>query len=183
MRINYETTYETDQLLIRHFLLDDAEMCMESWGKDVNLGKYIINYPMKEISQMKKFVRGMSEQINCWLLIEKKRNEIVGYITIDIPYEPLKVGEVGYIIGEKYQGNKYSYEALKCLLHVYFTDFDLDLIEAKYNSSNKASASILHRLGFKQEALLRDRRMNFLTGEKSDMVICSITKNEFEAQN
>ena len=74
---------------------------------------------MKEISQMKKFVRSMSEQINCWLLIEKKRNEIVGYITIDIPYEPLKVGEVGYIIGEKYQGNKYSYEALKCLLHVY----------------------------------------------------------------
>lgn len=114
---------------------------------------------------------------------DRKRNEIVGYITIDIPYEPLKVGEIGYIIGEKYQGNKYSYEALKCLLHVYFTDFDLDLIEAKYNSSNKASANILHRLGFKPEALLRDRRMNFLTGEKSDMVICSITKNEFEAQN
>ena len=30
MRTNYETTCETDRLLIRHFLLDDAEMCMES---------------------------------------------------------------------------------------------------------------------------------------------------------
>lgn len=172
--------YETDRLIMRHFLPDDVEKCMESWGKDTNLGRYIIGYPMMDIVQMKNFVEGMSKQKNAWVLVEKESNDIVGYVTFDIPYEPLKVGEVGYVIGEKYQGNKYSYEALKYLLHIYFTEYGLYLIEAKYNASNKASEQILQRLGFKKEAVLRGRRMNFLTGERNDMVICSIDRKEMD---
>lgn len=126
-------------------------------GKDTNLGRYIIGYPMTDIVQMKNFVEGMSKQKNAWVLVEKESSDIVGYVTFDIPYEPLKVGEVGYVIGEKY---------------------GLCLIEAKYNASNKASEQILQRLGFKKEAVLRGRRMNFLTGERNDMVICSIDGKE-----
>ena len=170
--------YETDILIMRHFSPDDVEKCMDSWGKDTNLGRYIIGYPMTDIVQMKNFVEAMSRQKNAWVLIEKESNDIVGYVTFDIPYELLKVGEVGYVIGEKYQGNKYSYEALKYLLQIYFTEYGLYLIEAKYNASNKASEQILQRLGFKKEAVLRGRRMNFLTGERNDMVICSIDREE-----
>lgn len=155
--------YETDRLIMRHFLPDDVEKCMESWGKDTNLGRYIIGYPMMDIVQMKNFVEGMSKQKNAWVLVEKESNDIVGYV-----------------IGEKYQGNKYSYEALKYLLHIYFTEYGLYLIEAKYNASNKASEQILQRLGFKKEAVLRGRRMNFLTGERNDMVICSIDRKEMD---
>lgn len=155
--------YETDRLIMRHFLPDDVEKCMESWGKDTNLGRYIIGYPMMDIVQMKNFVEGMSKQKNAWVLVEKESNDIVGYV-----------------IGEKYQGNKYSYEALKYLLQIYFTEYGMYLIEAKYNASNKASEQILQRLGFKKEAVLRGRRMNFLTGERNDMVICSIDRKEMD---
>lgn len=155
--------YETDRLIMRHFLPDDVEKCMESWGKDTNLGRYIIGYPMTDIVQMKNFVEGMSKQKNAWVLVEKESNDIVGYV-----------------IGEKYQGNKYSYEALKYLLQIYFTEYGMYLIEAKYNASNKASEQILQRLGFKKEAVLRGRRMNFLTGERNDMVICSIDRKEMD---
>lgn len=155
--------YETDRLIMRHFLPDDVEKCMESWGKDTNLGRYIIGYPMTDIVQMKNFVEGMSKQKNAWVLGEKESNDIVGYV-----------------IGEKYQGNKYSYEALKYLLQIYFTEYGMYLIEAKYNASNKASEQILQRLGFKKEAVLRGRRMNFLTGERNDMVICSIDRKEMD---
>lgn len=155
--------YETDRLIMRHFLPDDVEKCMESWGKDTNLGRYIIGYPMTDIVQMKNFVESMSRQKNAWVLVEKESNDIVGYV-----------------IGEKYQGNKYSYEALKYLLQIYFTEYGLYLIEAKYNASNKASEQILQRLGFKKEAVLRGRRMNFLTGERNDMVICSIDRKEMD---
>lgn len=155
--------YETDRLIMRHFLPDDVEKCMESWGKDTNLGRYIIDYPMTDIVQMKNFVESMSRQKNAWVLVEKESNDIVGYV-----------------IGEKYQGNKYSYEALKYLLQIYFTEYGLYLIEVKYNASNKASEQILQRLGFKKEAVLRGRRMNFLTGERNDMVICSIDRKEMD---
>lgn len=76
---------------------------------------------------MKNFAEFMSKQRNAWLLIEKKSRDAVGYVTVDIPYEILKIGEVGYVIGEKYQGNAYAAEALRFLLHMYFTERDLYL--------------------------------------------------------
>lgn len=170
---------ETDRLIIRHFLPDDAEACMESWGRDADLRRYIVYYPMTDISQMRSFVKNMSAQKNAWLLIEKKSNQTVGYVTIDIPYESLKIGEVGYVIGKKYQGDAYTYEALKFLLNMYFTKYDLYLIEAKYNESNIASGKILEKLGFKKEAVLRGRRIDGITMERNDMVVCSMTKNEY----
>lgn len=173
--------YETDRLIIRKFRADDAKKCMESWGRDTGLGRYILGYPMTDLRQMENFVRSLSEQKHAWVLIEKGSSDIVGYVTFDIPYESLKIGEVGYVIGEKYQGHHYSYEALNYLLQVYFTDYDLYLIEAKYNASNIASEKILCRLGFKKEAVLRGRRINMSTGERNDMVICSINREEMES--
>ena len=43
------------------------------------------------------------EQLMNWVLEEKKSGNIIGYITVDIPYDLLKVGELGYVIAEKYQ--------------------------------------------------------------------------------
>ena len=36
----------TNRLTIRNFLSDDTEKCLEGWGRDAGLGKYIIGYPM-----------------------------------------------------------------------------------------------------------------------------------------
>lgn len=132
---------------------------------------------------MKNFAEFMSKQRNAWLLLEKKSRDAVGYVTMDIPYEILKIGEAGYVVGEKYQGNAYAAEALRFLLHMYFTERDLYLVEARYNASNIASSKVLDRLGFKKEAILRGRRMDGITMERNDMVVCSLTKEEFLREN
>jgi hypothetical protein len=47
---------ETERLRIRNFTSEDSKRCFESWGKDKDLGKYIILYPMSEVSQMESLV-------------------------------------------------------------------------------------------------------------------------------
>ena len=64
--------YETDRLIMRHFSPDDVEKCMDSWGKDTNLGRYIIGYPMTDIVQMKNFVEAMSRQKMLGFSLKKK---------------------------------------------------------------------------------------------------------------
>lgn len=59
-----------------------------------------------------------------------------------------------------------------------FQKESLHLIEAKYNANNIASEKLLERLHFTKECVLRDRRMDLLTGEKCDMVICSLKDSE-----
>ena len=52
--------YETERLCIRHFDPADVDSCYKGWGKDEQLGKFIVGYPMpKEI--MKSFVATMVE--------------------------------------------------------------------------------------------------------------------------
>ena len=39
---------ETERLRIRNFVSEDSKSCFESWGKDKDLGKYILpNLPKK----------------------------------------------------------------------------------------------------------------------------------------
>lgn len=171
--------FETKRLRIRNFKMDDAQKCYESWGQDKNLRRYILIYPMTELSQMESFVRGLMENENAWLLEEIETGNVVGYVTVDIPYDILKIGEVGYVIAEKYHRKGYAYEALSGIVRKYFDERDLYLIEAKYNENNIASENLLNKLGFKVDACLRERRMDGITGERNNLIVCSLKKEEF----
>lgn len=58
---------ETERLRIRNFTSEDSKHCFESWGKDKNLGKYIILYPMSEVSQMESLVSSLEKNKHAWV--------------------------------------------------------------------------------------------------------------------
>ena len=111
--------FATERLRIRNFVTEDSKSCFESWGQDKSLGKYIILYPMNDVSQMESLVNSLVNNKNAWVLEEKITGDVIGYITVDIPYELLKIGELGYVIAEKYKHCGYAYEALTCLIKRY----------------------------------------------------------------
>ena len=53
------------------------------------------------------------------------------------------------------------------------------MLEAKYNISNMASGNLLKKLGFQIDGELRNRRIDIASGERKNLVICSITKEDF----
>ena len=116
---------ETNRLLIRNFVAEDTHSCLEGWGKDKKLGKYILGYPTEE-KQMEAF------------------------------------------------------EALQCIIQEYLVKRDMYMLEAKYNISNMASGNLLKKLGFQFDGELRNRRIDIASGERKNLVICSITKEELE---
>lgn len=169
---------ETKRLLIRNFNLHDIDACYQSWGQDKALGRYILNYPMTDRQQMAGLVQGFLTNKDAWVVLDKRLGAVVGCITIDVPYSPLKIGELGYIIGEKYQKQGYASEAAECIVREYLFHRGFELLEAKCNETNHASRKLLEKLGFLTEAKLRGRRMDLMTGERSDLVIASITRGE-----
>lgn len=172
---------ESTRLLLRNFIESDAKSCFENFGKDKNLGRFIPLFPMKGANEMEQFVKTLIPNHNAWIIIEKSTQQAVGYITVDIPYPQLKIGEIGYVIGEKFQKNGYASEAVNVILYEYLLNRDLYMIEAKYNEHNIASANLLGNMGFHQDGRLRDRRIDLVSGDRNDLVICSMTKNEYIA--
>lgn len=172
---------KTDRLNLRNFEITDAKTCYNNWGQDLSLGKFIAIYPMKNIQEMDLFVTAMVKNKDSWVICLKDGTP-VGYVSMDIPYPQLGVGEIGYVIGEKFQRNGYAKEAVSAVIKEYLINRDLHLIEAKCNEDNKASQQLLNKIGFLEEARLRDRRTDFDSGIKKDVLIFSITKNEFRDQ-
>ncbi|WP_054740395.1 GNAT family N-acetyltransferase [Cellulosilyticum ruminicola] len=144
---------------------DDFGVAAFWWRRNEGLGRYIIIYSMKDVSQMKALVSGLARNEDAWLLEDKETGNVIGYVIVDIPYDILRIGEIAYVIAERYQKCGYAYEATNYIVR-------------KYNETNVASGKLLNKLGFRIEATLRGRRIDGLSGERNNMVICSITKDE-----
>ena len=171
--------YETERLCIRHFDSVDADSCYKGWGQDEQLGKFILGYPMNK-ETMKSFVMTMAENENAWVIVEKKSGQCIGYMTVDIPYPQLAIGEIGYVIGEHFQRKGYAYEAVSELLRIYFKEKSMYMMEAKYNVNNVSSEKLLKKLGFVTDGILRHRRIDLQTGQRCDLVVCSLCWDEYE---
>lgn len=46
--------------------------------------------------QMQSFVNALADNENAWLITEKQSGACIGYVTMDIPYPQLAIGEIGY---------------------------------------------------------------------------------------
>lgn len=171
--------YETERLCIRHFDLADVDSCYKGWGQDEQLGKFIVGYPMAK-ETMESFVMAMAGNENAWVIAEKKSGQCIGYMTVDIPYPQLAIGEIGYVIGEHFQRKGYAYEAVSEVLYIYFKEKSLYMMEAKYNINNFLSKKLLKKLGFVTDGILRNRRIDLKTGLRCDLVVCSICRDKYE---
>lgn len=174
-----EKILETERLRMRNFHKSDVAACWESWGQDESLGKYIALYPMAELRQMENLVQEFLTNADAWVIAEKVAERIVGYITVDIPYRQLGVGEIGYVIAEKYQKQGYASEAVNRILAEYLVSQGLYMIEARCNETNHASLNLLEKTGFRVDGRLRGRRMDLLTGERNDLIVVSVTREEY----
>ena len=90
----------------------------------------------------------------------------------------LRIGEIGYVIGEKWHGKGYGTEAVKKMISEYLSKDRRYLIEAKCNIDNKPSLNLLEKVGFIKDGVLRKRRIDKNTGEYRDLVVYSIITNE-----
>lgn len=175
---------ETNRLILREFKESDVKGCFVHFGQDKELGRFLPMYPVENEYAMKELICGFIKAYDMgayiWLIEEKNSQEPIGYVTVDVPYRQLGVGEIGYLLGEKYQGKGYAKEAVQAVITFMFQKEGLYLIEAKYNENNCASGKLLERLHFVKEGVLRDRRIDFQTQERCSLVICSLKKEEHE---
>ena len=88
--------------------------------------------------------------------------------------------EIGYWIGKPFWNNGYCTEAARAVVAYGFDVLGLERIFAHYLARNPASGRVLIKLGMQQEGLLRRHRRKF--GRYEDLIVCGITKAEWQKQ-
>ena len=80
-----------------------------------------------------------------------------------------KSAEIGYWLGEDYQGRGIATEAVRALVPVAFEQFAIIRLQAGVFSANKASMRVLEKCGFAKEAVHRNAIVK--TGTVMDEVL------------
>ncbi len=170
----------TDRLTLRNFHSDDTPFLYkirsdEKIAESAGIRRHC------DLSETKKLMADIEKALNDgtgieWVLCLKEDNTPVGYAGIWKITKEHNKGELGYALRQGYTGKGYMAEALKKILNFGFNKLKLHRLEANTDSKNTNSIKLLKKLGFKQEAFLRDDY--FLNGKYSSSVIFSKLENE-----
>jgi RimJ/RimL family protein N-acetyltransferase len=140
---------ETNRLIIREFLADDAEGIFEL-NSNADVMKYTGAPLMQNIAQATDFIANYKEYdlygYGSWACIEKATANFIG--AFGLRYLPQKsTTGMGGLFLPQFWGKGYATEVAQACINYGFEKLGLDEIIALAAEDNKASVTVMKRLG------------------------------------
>lgn len=186
MKLLGTKTLETERLILRKYKLDDVNDMYENWGTDPKCNIYL-PWELHENKEETKnviinWIKSYDTDKFNWIIELKKDKIAIGGINVVRLNKKNNICEIGYCIGSKFWNKGYTTEALKRIIEYLFEECELYLIEADHHKSNIASGKVMEKSGMIKECELRTRAFNRETNELENLVVYSITKDEYFKQ-
>ncbi|MEZ0577500.1 GNAT family N-acetyltransferase [Nocardioides sp. MH1] len=152
----------TPRLALRPHRPDDLEDLL-AFHSDPEVVRYI-PWPVRDREATRaaldvKLGQGVLDGPDQWLVLAVEVREtgvVIGEVLLKWASAEHRSGELGFAFGRAHHGQGYAAEAAEAVLRLGFEDLDLHRITAVCVEGNVASARLLRRLGFEQEARLVD---------------------------
>lgn len=172
---------ETKRLILRNFKYEDITDYL-NFFKDEALQKYLggILIP-KDYDDAKRWVDNMNGRcfkgklVITWGIESKVDHQVIGRLDLG-GFVRKSMAEISCYLAKEYWGKGFMAEANNAVLKYGFLELGLHRIQAAILPENERSRKLIHKLGFKQEGLLR----KYAYGKEfSDVVMYSILKEEY----
>lgn len=177
-------TIETERLLLRKFIFEDAEEMFTNWINDkevqFNYGEPIYETldSVKEI--LRQWISSYSRNDTYrWAIILKENNMNIGQIafcSMDLIHN---YADIEYCISRNYQGKGYATEALNAIIEFTFTQTGLNRLQAFHRGNNVASGRVLQKSGMIYEGTLRQSFYYQDKNEYDERIYYGIIKTDY----
>jgi RimJ/RimL family protein N-acetyltransferase len=151
---------ETNRLLLRHFRDSDLQEFL-SYRSDPLVAQYQgwdVPYEREKglafIDEMKNAISGTPGKWFQAAIELKSKKILLGDCAFHIMASDVRQAYIGITLARPSWGKGYGEEASRGLLDYLFLELNLHRVVAEVDVNNLASATLLKRLGFRQEALL-----------------------------
>ena len=156
---------ETERLILRKFVIEDAAAMYKNWASDEEVTKYLTwpAHSSEEISRIvtEDWVNAYSEEnFYQWAIVLKDIEEPIGSMSVVHMDEDISMVHVGYCIGRNWWNKGITSEALKAVIAFFFDVVDVNRIEAKHDLQNPNSGKVMKKCGMKYEGTLRQSDRN-----------------------
>ena len=152
---------ETERLILRRGVKEDAGAMFRNWAGDPEVTKYLTwpTHTGEDVSAMvlEDWVK-RCEQPDCylWVIELKELGEIIGSISVvNTKDEQVQSAEIGYCIGRNWWHQGITSEALKCVMDYLFDEVGARRVEARHDPRNPHSGAVMRKCGMKYEGTHR----------------------------
>ena len=140
-------------------------------------------YAFKELSEAEQMISGYHNAIHDktgmrWGIVLKDSGKLIGTCGFHAISDYHKRIEIGYDLNRNYWGNGFMSEALPLIIDYAYNISDVNRVEAFVETPNKASRSLLEKLGFRMEGILREHEM--CRGNLIDIQILGLLRKEWK---
>lgn len=172
----------TERLTLRALRPSDAEAMhrlINDWEVTRTLAELPYPYPRALADEwIASTVKQLQEGAAYHLAItgqEGEKETLVGVIGLRLD-PPRRTGRLGYWVGRAFWGHGVATEAAKRVASWAFANLPIDLITADVTENNPASATVLHRVGFRQVGT--GVRTSVTTGDHHTVLVFEATRDD-----
>ncbi len=157
---------ETERLILRRFVIEDATAMYKNWASDDEVTEFMMwkSHSSEEVSRSvtEAWVKNYSdEKYYQWAIVLKSNgDEPIGAIDVVHMDEAVSMVHIGYCIGKKWWHQGITSEALKAVMDFLFDEVDVNRIESRHDPRNPNSGKVMQKCGMKYEGTLRSADWN-----------------------
>ena len=154
-------TIETERLILRPFVMEDADAMFRNWAGDDEVTKFL-TWPTHESAAVSRMVlshwTGHYPETNFynWAIVWKENGpEPIGNIAVCRINENVDCATMGYCMSRNHWGKGIMAEALSAVIAFLFDQVGFNRIEAEHDVNNPNSGRVMEKAGMRHEGVMR----------------------------
>ena len=176
-------TIQTPRLLVRPFSERDLDD-VHALQSDAEVVRYL-PWPLRTREESQQWLAGRiaaatlqaDDDAVAYAVERREDGRVIGSITLFLRSVEHQQGEIGFVLERSAQGQGYAAEATSAVLDLAFPALGLHRVVGKADARNAASATLMSRLGMRQEAHLRECER--FKGEWGDLLVYAVLRSEW----
>lgn len=150
-------TIETERLILRVPVMEDAVAVLEAYGQDPEVTRYLVWKPLQSLEEAETAIRNRLEGWRkgasfSWTMVLKEGGALAGTISLRSQGPRLNMG---FVVARPYWGRGYTTEAARPLVEWALSQPGVYRVSAVCDTENLASARVLEKIGMRLEGTLR----------------------------
>ena len=175
---------ETERLILRRFVSEDADAMYKNWASDSEVTKFLA-WPTHSSVDVSKYVTDdwvnsySNEKYYQWAIVLKENGDVpIGSISAVDMKEDISMVQIGYCIGRNWWNKGITSEAMQEVMKFFFEEIGVNRVEARHDPKNPNSGKVMEKCGMKYEGTMRSADKN--NQGICDAVYYALLKSEWE---
>ena len=157
---------ETERLVLRRYVSEDAAAMYKNWASDPEVTKFLMWQTHSSQSASQSITNDwLTEYSNNnyyhWAIVLKAcGDQPIGSIAVVSLEDSVKKAQIGYCIGQAWWHKGIMTEALNAVIHFMISEVGMNRVEAYHDTRNPHSGAVMRKCGMQYEGTLRASAWN-----------------------